>query len=126
MKITTLYEITIATRGVYEWAGLFLWPPTIQDVDAAVICDIESLSRHDESMDEEDLKEASWHIEGLQDIQQIVNNVGVEFLNHHILKDVTVASITIGTIRVTAKKTYDTGLPVETADFPGRYCRDRE
>ena len=132
MKITTLYEITIATRGVYEWTGLFLWPPTIQDVDAAIICDIKSLSGQDESMDDdesmdaEDMEEASWHIERLQDIQQIANHVDAEFLNHHVLEDVTVASIAIGTILVTAKKTYDTGLPAETTDFPERYCRNRE
>jgi hypothetical protein len=122
MITTTLYEITVETLREYDWTGLFLMKPTIYDVESAIILDIESLSGHDDSMDEEDEEQAAYHIERLEEIQQIVAQVGDDdFVNQHGTNDVTVASVTIGTILVEAKKTYDAGEPAEVRQFSDRY-----
>lgn len=126
MKTMTLYEITIETMGAYKWTGLFLRAPTINDVESAIILDIESLSGHDDSMDEEDEEQAAYHIERLQRIQQIVAEVGEDFLNKHGKKNVIVAGVTIGYITAEAKKTYEAEQPEEVNLFPDYYYRDMD
>jgi hypothetical protein len=100
--------------------------PTIHDIESAIILDIESLSGHDDSMDEEDEEHAAYHIETLQRIQQIVAEVGEDFLDKHGRKNVVIAGVTIGYITAEAKKTYDAGEPAEVRQFPDRYYQDRD
>lgn len=107
MKTTTLYEITIETMGAYEWTGLFLRAPTINDVESAIILDIESLTGHNDTMDEEDEEQAAYHIESLQRIQRIAAEVVEDFLDKHGKKNVIVAGVTIGHITAEATKTYE-------------------
>ncbi len=121
MKTTSLYEITVKTVGGYDWSGLFLMTPTVYDVDSAIILDIESLSDHDETNDEEDDEYAYHQVEQLKTIQQILNNVDDDFVNQYGVKNVKVAGVTIGTICAEAKQTYDAGRPAEVEAAPASH-----
>jgi len=108
MITTTLHRVEVETMDSYQWTGLFLQTPTASDIDNAVYLDIEMNSGYDESMDDEDLEMAAHHFERLEQIQQIVNQIGEDFLNQdiHRQKPVRVAGVTIGSIRVTDTRVF--------------------
>lgn len=100
MKPTTIWQVRVISSRRFEWKGLFLSKPTLDDVDRALQHAVEQAEKEVEAD-----REMASYVDEAMILRELAKNAPADFANYSPLS-INVASVNIGTIHTTTRTAY--------------------